>query len=299
MSIAMTKLSPKALSVLEAARTEFGPSASDRRRLHAAILERAAASAVVAAAEPVAAEPGGSERATSPARGGASSFLRRHVLELVGASALVVAGSVAWHHASSDRGATLVNAAASDALRVTSADDAQRAHVAASAATPASDLVPQDGPTFSPDLLPDAPIAAAEARTKANASAAAPRKGFELLPAPGEPGEPREPGEPKAAGDSLGAEMRILRGAHSALKRGELAHARGYLDEHARSYPRGVLREERLALSALVHCSEGHRDEAQRSADELARENPRSSHLERLRGSCVADTSLPPERVKD
>jgi outer membrane protein assembly factor BamD (BamD/ComL family) len=94
------------------------------------------------------------------------------------------------------------------------------------------------------------------------------------------------------AADSLGEEARLIREAQIGLRAGDVAGARKSLDAHAQTFPRGVLRDERLVLEVLVLCAEGRVESARRAADELLRTHPLSSHSESLRASC-AGTSMP------
>ncbi|OJY31503.1 MAG: hypothetical protein BGO98_15825 [Myxococcales bacterium 68-20] len=286
----MSKLSHESVSLIEAARVEFGPTSSDRHRLREQILARVAAPAPAtetAGGAPAAPEVApASERPTEPP---VSGIFRSHALKLIGASALVVAAIVTTQHASTSSVATTNG----DTARAASMNEPQRADET----TPAPEVVHAPAPALSPNHLPDAPVATDEVRPRANLIATTRTPS---APPPVDRGaRPTALPEPvsEVQTDALGVEMRILREAHAALKSGELARARASLDQHARSYPRGILREERLALSAIVFCAEGRRDEARRSAEDLARETPRSSHLERLRGSCAADALLAPART--
>jgi hypothetical protein len=149
-------------------------------------------------------------------------------------------------------------------------------------------------PSVSPHELPDSPPAIEGAKAKSVVAAKSADKRLDRESPRGPRAEAALAGSSNTTPDvgsvdSLGAEMQILRDAHGALKSGDLVHAGSSLEQHARTYPRGVLREERLALTALLLCAEGKTDAARRTARELATENPRSSHLVRLRGSCAVD----------
>jgi|GEM_PF-474415 len=303
----MSKLSPEARSLLEAARRNYRPSASDRQRLREGVLKRVAGVPASAHAAPRRgpASPPDTEIRSTPA--GPSRFTRMHALTLVGASALVVMGFTAVTYTSSDPLGDVnppapTGVAAGEALL-----DAPRATEPVGDAPPPPSPAPDTASTLSPDPPPDPPpgprrgaIVARPTGASTSGAAVASRPATRpVAPSAAVVPSAAEPRPPVAAHDSLAIEMRILRDAHAAFKRGDRAAAHGYLDEHARSYPRGLLREERLVLSTLVLCSEGHRAEARASADELVREHPRSTHLERLRGSCVADATFPPPRAHD
>ncbi len=283
----MSKLSPEARTVLEAARRNYRPSASDRERLREGVLKRVAS--VPATTE---AEPDAEMRPTSTAR--PPRFTGMHALTAVGATALIAMGFVAvTTYTSSDSSADLNPPAPTGAAVDEALSDAPRPTEPASVAPPPVDDTATPLPPNPPPVLPRAAI---EARATVSGAAATSKPTSRPTVSVPSADAPRAP---VTAQDTLGLEMRILREAHAAFKRRDLAAAHGLLDEHARSYPRGVLREERLVLSTLVLCSEGHREEARRLADELVREHPRSAHLERLRGSCVADATFPPARTND
>jgi hypothetical protein len=87
--------------------------------------------------------------------------------------------------------------------------------------------------------------------------------------------------------DLLGKEVRLIREAQIGLRVGDLERVRSSLDEHARAFPGGVLRGERLVLNVLLLCAEGKTERARSMADELVRANLLSSQLEPLRASCA------------
>lgn len=278
----MTKLSPEALSLVDIARSELGPTPDDRRRLREQILARAAASATPTTNAADSAAPA---RGSPPAHHGSTSFARRHAFKIAGAGAIVLAAFVGFQQLSSVPARSARRAAETGGVPGATAVEPPRAPVVEPTASAARNVVPEPPRAISPDRLPDAPPTTPERRARTSVVATA-AKATGSVAAERE-GVPARTDEPPSI-DLLGAEMRILREAHGALERGDLAHARARIDEHHRRYPLGVLREERLALEALVHCAAGRRADAQRAADELARANPRSSHLERLRGSCVS-----------
>lgn len=276
----MTKLSSESTSLLETARREYLPSEDARRRIRERILDGARA--------PKTPESIHGSVAADGSRSGLSSM---KTLGLASACAFVLVSFFAV------RVATVENRTAGtndDHAIVTPAPPSDgRGGEAKRELGPASNEAPASEATISPYLLPDAPPPPS---AKPSASAIA-RKPLADSPAP----VAAATAEPAAnvATDSLGSEMRILREAHAASKSGDSARAMTFLDEHARTYPRGVLREERLALTALVLCAQGRQADARRAAEELAHANPRSSHLERLRGSCVADATFPSAPSRD
>jgi RNA polymerase sigma-70 factor (ECF subfamily) len=81
------------------------------------------------------------------------------------------------------------------------------------------------------------------------------------------------PASPKAsaaglggANPTLGAETQLLRRADQALRIGDPARALELLDEHARTFPEGVLAEERSAERVTTLCTLGRVNQARSEA---------------------------------
>lgn len=87
--------------------------------------------------------------------------------------------------------------------------------------------------------------------------------------------------------DGLAEETRLVRAAQVALRTHDAAEAGRRIDEHARRFPRGVLREERMTLRVLVLCETGDVAQAKRLRAELDRSFPGTSHAARLEASCA------------
>lgn len=90
--------------------------------------------------------------------------------------------------------------------------------------------------------------------------------------------------------DGLAEETRLVRSAQVALRAHDTAEAGHRIDEHARRFPHGVLREERMTLRVLVLCENGDVVQAKRLRAELDRSFPGSSHAARLEASCAGST---------
>ena len=84
--------------------------------------------------------------------------------------------------------------------------------------------------------------------------------------------------------DTLKAETALVRKAHLALRGGDANGALALLDQHAREFPQGQLREERAAARVLALCRLGRKDEAKRAAGRMLDE--RSPLAERIRSAC-------------
>jgi hypothetical protein len=109
------------------------------------------------------------------------------------------------------------------------------------------------------------------------------------IPAP-RPASVQKPELAEPSPDTLSEELVLLRNARAALDRNDAAQALPLLERHTMRFPKGVLRQERLAAQVAALCSLGRVDEAKDTARQLARVAPNSPHLLRLRGSCVSDT---------
>ena len=91
---------------------------------------------------------------------------------------------------------------------------------------------------------------------------------------------------PAEGPSTLVAEAGLLRRADGALKVGNAALALELVDQHATSYPGGVLVEEREAERVLVLCGLGRADDARIAASAFLRDYPRSTQAARVRGAC-------------
>jgi hypothetical protein len=83
--------------------------------------------------------------------------------------------------------------------------------------------------------------------------------------------------------DRLARELALLSRATSALHAGDAAGALKTLDEHQRTFPNGLLSEERRAAKAQALCSLGRISEGRA---ELARLRPHSPSAARVEHSC-------------
>jgi hypothetical protein len=106
-------------------------------------------------------------------------------------------------------------------------------------------------------------------------------------PAPpqAEPAAKRSPAASRSA-DSLAQEVAILSRASSELRAGRPAAALKALDEHQRSFPSGVLTQERTAARIQALCALGRTKEARSALERLARTSPNSPHEARARKAC-------------
>lgn len=78
-------------------------------------------------------------------------------------------------------------------------------------------------------------------------------------------------------GDTLAEETRLLRRARTAVSGSQFPDALRILAEHAERFPRGALREARMALEVEALCGVGRNDEAQRASERFGAAFPRSA----------------------
>ncbi len=102
-------------------------------------------------------------------------------------------------------------------------------------------------------------------------------------PDPGRVSKPKAAKAPAAAPvEHLAEERRLLERARSALLRREASLALAPLQEHARRFPGGQLREERDSLLIQVHLSTGERELARRALEAFRQRYPNSLLLPAL-----------------
>jgi hypothetical protein len=89
-------------------------------------------------------------------------------------------------------------------------------------------------------------------------------------------------------GDDLLAEMALLERARSRLAEGGRTEALALVEQHARTFTRGALAEERDALRVIASCGLPDRAESAWAARlAFARDYPRSTYAERVRRACA------------
>jgi hypothetical protein len=135
-----------------------------------------------------------------------------------------------------------------------------------------------------------APVpSAAPAIAPQQASPAAPVTGLDSNPAKSGPAASTR--EQPRSRDSLSEEVAILSRAETELHSGRPEAALKTLSEHERRFPRGILKEERIAARIQALCALGRGSEANGL---LARLKPGSLHGETSRQACAPTT--PPAR---
>jgi hypothetical protein len=85
----------------------------------------------------------------------------------------------------------------------------------------------------------------------------------------------------------LEAEMQLIAQADAELRQGRYPGALHALTEHARRFPRGVLREERAALRVLTLCGQDPGPRAQRERERFLAGAPASVLAARVQTACT------------
>jgi hypothetical protein len=88
---------------------------------------------------------------------------------------------------------------------------------------------------------------------------------------------------------SLEGEMKLLRQADAALRRGDSAAALAAVNKHAALYPTGVLSQEREGVRAIALCSAGSMSQGQAAARRFLAQASKSPLSSRIRSACSID----------
>lgn len=143
-------------------------------------------------------------------------------------------------------------------------------------------------PSTQRPTLPSAQQATPDAESMPASPVAAPPRGGRGS----EPERPRRrrpkdsavPSTPTAS--SLKAEMALIGRAKRALEAGQPRKALSLLQRHAKTYPEGLLTEERLVVRMAALCEDGRGALARREAAAFLRAHPRSPLAAHASGAC-------------
>jgi len=89
-----------------------------------------------------------------------------------------------------------------------------------------------------------------------------------------------------APAERLAREARLVKDGVIALRSGDAAHALALFDEHARTYPNGVLADDRAVERVIALCDLGRLAEARAAAHDFLTSKPSSPLAARMRASC-------------
>jgi hypothetical protein len=257
----LSDLSPRAQSIVDAARADDSPTGQSKPRIKRRVLARVAAAALAGTAAATASRTAASVATGSGAggaatiAGGAATSAGAKIIVGVAMSALVASATAT--------GVVVSRELASPAPAV---EVARTARVAP--APPRKTLAIRQSPAEAP--MPVAPPSAAPVLVRGN-----------TLPA----AAPKEPLR-ESKTETLEQELPLLQGAQRALRTGDLEQALTMLDSHAKRFPDGVLAEERRAVHAMALCRTNS-GAARAEADEFLREAASSPLAERVREECT------------
>jgi hypothetical protein len=255
----MTDLSPEGSALLKGVRDDFDASPEDCDRVG-----RALASRLGLGAGTLVGSAGGSSASVAAAGVGA---------KWTGVVLLLVAmgvGGFLYYRAASDAHAGPGGSVVTVPLPQPRAPDVRRAPTEA----PSAELdVRQDQPSAPPSR--PTPELTVRTQTPESPSRVTDREhaGIPTAPARGVDG-------------TLGAETRLLRQADSELRNRNASRALELLDEHARTFPHGVLSEERSAERITTLCALGRVDEARDEARRFLAAAADSPLAKVVRSSC-------------
>jgi len=248
----MDDLSPGARSLLQAADTFDDPSPEDAARVRRAVLTRVGAIGLTAAVVTA-----GSTQAK------AASVMS--IAAKLTAALAVTAGGVAATY-------TYVNS------------NANRSHeVAVSAPAPVKAKPAAKVTEQAPVAAPAAPAAVSPEDVKLEEAPVV--KSPRVLPRAARAEEIREPAKVEPTAADLEAEMKLIRGADSALRAGRASEALSLLAQHQAEHPHASLAHEREGLRAIANCQIGAAG-ASAAAERFLEHSPHSPLAPRLRSAC-------------
>lgn len=272
---------------IRAAQHELGPSAADRERNQAALLERIAS-------EPWSGAPGAAQQTTlgAPshfARSASSGALASVVaaargsrLGMLGVGLVVGAMVGGWFGFGLGRndlkgsGWNAPSAPVVDAIAAPHAAPSAPPEASPASVDEASTALEQAQPPLEP-RPEEGPVGAEAARARALAASRA--RAARRIPA--------APAQPES---SLAVELAMLQRARRAMNADNGRLALGIVEELDERFPKGVLVEERSATRILSLCQLERAAEAKRAARDFLELYPSSVYAERVRQSCAASS---------
>lgn len=160
---------------------------------------------------------------------------------------------------------------------------------------PAGDPTPDPPPPTEPPAIAEQP-APGESTHPADPPADETTRPGEQPP-PGEsthsadPPSPRPRPRAEPTGDQVLAELALIQRIKEALDADQPARALTLVEQHARSFARGTLIEEREALRVVALCADDDPKRGLRAQRSFLRAYPRSAYGDRVRGACPAEPS--------
>jgi hypothetical protein len=293
----MSDMTPDDDALIRQARLGMAPTDEDHARIKRKVLGQLGIGVGVATSVVTASTTAGARVVTAS--------LLANVAKVVGGVIVVVSAGAAiarqWPAASLPpsvrSGPVAAQLAASAPPAAPAARELASSATAAASGALAPPVTPMVSPTATASIARGALIAAPsddvyrESVPAISASAMAPVAAMAgpAAPSPGEAATPAsEPGSGSPPGPAtVAAEARLLRDADAALRAGDAAHALALLDQHAASFPGGVLVEEREAERVVVLCALGQVDAARQAGAAFVRDHSHSPLAARVRASCT------------
>jgi hypothetical protein len=244
----MDDLSPNTRALLDAARSFDDPTDEDRDRVRAGVMLRVGSVAAIGTAAITAAKSSSAAASALPviANSLTTTTIFSGVVAKVGI-AVVLAGAIA-------SGAYVALRPAHPTVAVAS-QNAVVAPVAPAVAPPVAAIDPQPAAVDPTDLPTD-----------------------DAKPSTSHLGHARSA--------DLEGEMKLLRTADAALRRGDSAAAIAALNKHAALYPTGVLSQEREGVRAIALCTGGSLSQGQSAAQRFLAHAAKSPLASRIRSAC-------------
>src|SRR5450432_2850673 len=246
----MDDLSPNTRALLDAARSFDDPTDEDRDRVRAGVMLRVGSVAAIGTAAITAAKSSSAAASALPliANSLTTTTIFSGMVAKVGV-AVVLAGAVA-----------------------------SGAYVALRPARPTPVVAMA---SHTPVAAPATPVAALPLAATDPEPAA-----VDLADLPMDDAKPSPSRLGHARSADLEGEMKLLRTADAALRRGDSAAALAALNKHAALYPTGVLSQEREGVRAIALCSGGSLSQGQSAAQRFLAHAAKSPLASRIRSAC-------------
>ena len=150
---------------------------------------------------------------------------------------------------------------------------------------PAGDPTPEQPPPAEPPPSTEPPPPTAAPAIEPTKPP--PAESTQLEPTP----RPRPTPRAEPTGDQVLAELALIQSIKEALDADQPARALTLVEQHARSFARGTLMEEREALRVVALCADDDPKRGLRAQRSFLRAYPRSAYGDRVRGACPAEQS--------
>lgn len=279
----MTELGSAERNLLAVLAEADEPTEADRDRVRALVLQRVATATGIAAATYVAGSAAtGAAASGAAATGAAASGAIPAALASSTTASTAIASSGAATVVATTAAVTWKGAVATKiAAAVVSVGVASGAGwYAVKSQAPAQPTVSVQAPQVAPLAATPEPVVAVQPVPAAEPVVEAPKP----VEAPALVHRPAA-ADPKA-NDHLNDEADLLKRVQRAINSGDTGTALTLLQQHATTYPSGVLVQERIGLRAITLCRAGQQDQGVAEATRFLKGNPSSPLAERVKSAC-------------